>query len=184
LENKKPANLFEKNICFFAYQRVGPHQLKRVQTKTKNRYQKIFTEELLDGFATPPYYSSYKAFMRKIESREEFDAILENADEPRGIITKDAFYLSTKDSNEIMHLSFLEFLKKKRIIKSDVTVDDEYYDDFVDEFITVQVFRKKVWIGESYTTKFKNAVRTSETDLNAFWYVLAKLGIPKVKDFI
>jgi len=158
-------------------------------------YKSVLREKLLDGFASfldkDPLNDSgrpeiHKAYIRQIESKAEYNAILKNAYEPRGIIANGKFYLATQDSFEVVHQEILNFLHKKRL----VDFRDINYANEVDRFLTVQVKNKKVYIGESYHSEFKAMVRQGGGGLPKYQMVLdhlsvlENLGIPYEVKFI
>lgn len=158
-------------------------------------YKSAFKEKLLDGFALSvdddPYDDSgiavtHKVFIRQIESRAEYNAILKNASEPRGIISGGKFFLATQNSTDVVHEEILIFLDKKNL----VLFKDINYVNEVDRFLTVQVKNKKVYIGESYHSDFKAMVRQGGGGLPKYQMVLdhlsvlENLGIPYEVKFI
>ena len=158
-------------------------------------YKSAFKEKLLDGFTLSidddPYDDSgiavtHKVFIRQIESRAEYNAVLKRAYEPRGVITNGKFYLANQDSTDVIHEEILRFLDKKSL----VDFRDIDYANEVDRFLTVQVKNKKVYIGESYHPEFKAMVRQGGGGLPKYQMVLDHLsvleniGIPYEAKFI
>jgi hypothetical protein len=173
-----------------------------------NRYRKYFKEELLDGMAIFDDDSadeesgdqrSYKVPVRKIESKAEYNKLLARAESPRGIITNSELYLLTQDSYEVVHEALIKFLIKKGIINKDLLYNGGYEDNF-NTFLTVQVNWGEIYIGESYPSSFKIAVRknlpghpeynpndppTPEyLKVKEYFEVLDRLKIPYEMDFI
>lgn len=145
-------------------------------------YKSSLREKLLDGFALSidddPYDDSgiavtHKLYIRQIESRAEYNAILKRAYEPRGVIANGKFYLATQDSTEVVHNEILEFLHKRKL----VDFRDIDYVKEIDRFLTVQVKNKKVYIGESYYPEFKAMIRQGGDGSPKYQMVLNHLSV-------
>ena len=147
------------------------------------RYTPLFKEELLDGFVKSAN-GQEKSYLRKIESKKEYDTLLQQSDEPRGIIYDGNLYLITSNSFKIIHSNILDFLHVDVNIRFDTA-----YDADIKIYLTVQVLNKKVYIGESYTEDFKNKVRTDKNSeeykqVTNHFKAVSRLGIPYKIDFI
>lgn len=152
----------------------------------------VFQEELMDGFAEYKYGNSKstKSTIRRIESLEEYNEVINRVREPRGIITGGQFYLQNFAS-DIIHSTIVQYLKKKGIITADVYpyFHQEYieYEKFVKDFICVHVglyFNddydaeniKYVLLGESYDDSVER-----DPNIDEHFAVLDRLGIPYKK---
>lgn len=147
-------------------------------------YFNIYMEELLDGFAGTRFA---KVNIRRVENRAEFDNILKNATEPRGVITggdDPQLYLSTTDSWDVVHSDIIAYLYRKNLMPScgqDIEDGDEDFDRALGRFLTVQCQRGKLYIGESYGLRTMDGPNIKKNpDMKVYINAMKKLNIPFV----
>lgn len=155
------------------------------------RYKRIFQEKMMSGVVRGNF-GNVNAFLFEIESREEFNKLIEKNSYARGIIVKNKFYILNETSGNrwgpFLHNTIIDFLIKKRILSKDAKQNVDY-DELIDMFLTVQVNKDTVYLGESHGADFKDEARRGEhpefyAKVKKYFKVLDKLGIPYKMEFI
>ncbi|OQB40330.1 MAG: hypothetical protein BWY04_01382 [candidate division CPR1 bacterium ADurb.Bin160] len=136
---------------------------------------RIFNEELFDGFIKP-YEDSDVGYVHRITSKAEFKKLINKngSSEVRGVVTETDLFLLSKNSWDVVHYDLLKFLAKSNSLLK-IDSDTESYDKYIDNFLTVQVNNKKIYIGESYEN-IEKLIRLKKID--KYINVLKRLKIP------